>query len=202
MFRIVQRRLLNPLIGAPKAGLRKGERIGITGTMAFHATRSVDNPLIYGGIAVLGTVVTLKYAMAAYRTYQESKPAPEEAKQEEPAADSSAADDTSIAAEEEPMSARAKAEAKVDSQASKEGGGGSAFSGWFARNYYDGGFEEKMTRREAALILGVRETATVERIKEAHRRVLILNHPDKGGSAFLAAKVNEAKDLLLKGREI
>lgn len=75
------------------------------------------------------------------------------------------------------------------------------FSSFFARNFYDGGFEEKMTKREAALILGVRESAAIERVKDAHRRVLIINHPDKGGSAFLAAKINEAKDLLLKGKQ-
>ena len=76
---------------------------------------------------------------------------------------------------------------------------------WFdrmmgARNHYDGGFEDKMTKREAALILGIRESAPVDKVKEAHRRVLLLNHPDRGGSEFLAAKINEAKDLLLKGR--
>jgi hypothetical protein len=35
--------------------------------------------------------------------------------------------------------------------------------------FYDGGFEDAMTRREAALILGVRESATPQRIKDAHR---------------------------------
>jgi 3'-phosphoadenosine 5'-phosphosulfate sulfotransferase (PAPS reductase)/FAD synthetase len=80
--------------------------------------------------------------------------------------------------------------------------GGEYFSGsWFARNFYDGGFEEKITKREAALILGVRESASVERIKEAHRRILLLNHPDRGGSAYIAAKVNEAKDLLMRGKQ-
>lgn len=67
-------------------------------------------------------------------------------------------------------------------------------------NYYEGGFEDKMTKREAALILGVRESSTEKRIKEAHRKLLILNHPDTGGSTYLSGKVNEAKDLLLKGR--
>jgi hypothetical protein len=66
--------------------------------------------------------------------------------------------------------------------------------------YYEGGFEEKMTRREAALILGVRETSTTKRIKEAHRKLLVLNHPDTGGSTYLAGKINEAKELLMKGR--
>ena len=58
-----------------------------------------------------------------------------------------------------------------------------------------------MSRREAALILGVRESSSAERIKEAHRRILLLNHPDRGGSAYMAAKINEAKDLLLKGKQ-
>ena len=70
---------------------------------------------------------------------------------------------------------------------------------FFAKNFYDGGFEDKMSKREAALVLGVRESATAERVKEAHRRILLLNHPDRGGSAYLASKVNEAKDLMLKG---
>ena len=73
-------------------------------------------------------------------------------------------------------------------------------STWFAKSFYDGGFEDKMTRREAALILGIRESATVDRIKESYRKLLPLNHPDKGGSAYIATKINEAKDLLLKGK--
>jgi len=37
-----------------------------------------------------------------------------------------------------------------------------------------------MTRREAALILGLRESAPQERVREAHRRIMIANHPDAG----------------------
>jgi DnaJ family protein C protein 19 len=58
-----------------------------------------------------------------------------------------------------------------------------------AKRFYRGGFEEKMTRREAALILGVRESATPERIRDRHRKMLMLNHPDMGGSTFLSEKV-------------
>lgn len=57
-----------------------------------------------------------------------------------------------------------------------------------------GGFQAKMDRKEAAQILGLRETAlTKARIKEAHRRMMIANHPDRGGAPYLASKVNEAK---------
>lgn len=55
-----------------------------------------------------------------------------------------------------------------------------------------------MNRREAALILGVREHTAIEKIKEAHRRVMVANHPDAGGSHFLASKINEAKDIMVK----
>ena len=44
--------------------------------------------------------------------------------------------------------------------------------------YYKGGFDDKMTKREAALILGVQESASKQRIRDAHRKLLILNHSD------------------------
>jgi DnaJ family protein C protein 19 len=46
--------------------------------------------------------------------------------------------------------------------------------------YYKGGFDSKMTKREAALILAIRESATKSEVKEAHRRLMMLNHPDSG----------------------
>lgn len=62
---------------------------------------------------------------------------------------------------------------------------------------YKGPFENPMNRREAALILGVRESSQEDKILSAHKRLMLLNHPDNGGSTYLATKVNEAKGVLL-----
>ena len=55
-----------------------------------------------------------------------------------------------------------------------------------------------MTRKEALAILGLKDNPAVEDIRSAHRRLMKEFHPDHGGSDYLAAKINEAKDLLVQ----
>ncbi|XP_071546251.1 mitochondrial import inner membrane translocase subunit TIM14-like isoform X2 [Panulirus ornatus] len=64
--------------------------------------------------------------------------------------------------------------------------------------YYKGGFEPKMTKREAGLILNLSPNADPVKVKAAYKKMMLANHPDRGGSPYISAKLSEAKDLLDK----
>ena len=72
--------------------------------------------------------------------------------------------------------------------------GSDRFRGPYAAAYVPGA----MSAKEALNILALQEGASENQIRSAHRSLMKQNHPDRGGSDYLAARINAAKDVLLK----
>lgn len=170
----------------------------------YSTTQLQERPaLVLGFGAVALTAKAGQHALRAYQEWKESQPPPPT--EEELKANTTSNQESSNNTDTNKTHAKDTNEnTQQNTDSTSTNKRKNFFSEYFNMDvnskYYEGGFEEKMTKREAALILGVRESSTEKRIKEAHRKLLILNHPDTGGSTFIAGKLNEAKELLLKGR--
>ena len=73
-------------------------------------------------------------------------------------------------------------------------GGSQRFSSKFRQNSAS---RSAMSRAEALEVLGLKEGASQQEIKAAYRKLIASAHPDAGGSDSMAAKLNEAKQVLL-----
>jgi len=163
---------------------------------SYHATATSERAtaLILGLASVSALAMAGSSAVQSYNEWKASLPSEEEMEAERKKA------------EKERVKQDMKGEAigKEKEKKESEGRRENIFKEWFGvgvgSKYYEGGFEDEMTKKEAALILGVRESSSKQRIKVAHRKLLVSNHPDTGGSTYIAGKINEAKELLLKGK--
>lgn len=59
------------------------------------------------------------------------------------------------------------------------------------------GFKPRMDTGEAKLILNIRKVSR-SNVDNAYKSQMLLNHPDRNGSEYIAAKINDARSLLLR----
>lgn len=68
--------------------------------------------------------------------------------------------------------------------------------------YPNTGFRDPMTEQEALLVLGIEgpdiDKLDAKMVRDRYRRLMVLNHPDKRGSAYLSQRINEAREILDK----
>ena len=62
-------------------------------------------------------------------------------------------------------------------------------------------YKQKMSLKESYELLGIDENASLEDIIKSHKELIRKLHPDKGGSSYLSARVNEARDIILANKE-
>ena len=62
-------------------------------------------------------------------------------------------------------------------------------------------YNQKMSLNESYKLLGIDENASKEVIIKSHKELIRKLHPDKGGSSYLSARVNEARDIILAEKE-
>ena len=162
----------------------------------FHETSKLESASVVMSMAAIAVGAKAgQYGLRAYKDWKENQPA------EEPVENMNKSQSETDSKQQQVKDKQSTSKSSAKSGVKRENVFAKFFSASVGSKYYEGGFEENMTRREAALILGVRESASAKRIKDAHRKILILNHPDRGGSTYMATKINEAKEMLLKGKE-
>jgi DnaJ domain len=71
--------------------------------------------------------------------------------------------------------------------------------GWREAGEPAGSSGDAMTREEAYAVLGLAAGASEAEIREAYHRLMMKIHPDQGGSTYLAAQINRAREVLLRG---
>ena len=167
----------------------------------LHATAARESTVLVAGLTVAAGAMAARYGLQLYERNSRGDGSGDassssSSSSERPVSSSSSSSSTSggSAGSTSASGGADASSASSDSASSSASGAGDAAKAsthktfgaeMWAKRFYRGGFEDKMTRREAALILGVRESATTDRIRERHRKMLILNHPDMGGSTFL-----------------